>query len=280
MIGLQNFWEGLMYMKKRTAAMLLLAVFCITLAGCSAKPERDSAQPAAGGWEPLVSSSAGPASPADATPEPAAQPTPMPGFPEEGSASTLDGPGAPASQPEDGGLLAPVSGNNAPTLPPEMQDEAPSGWEGGGYPGDCVYVGTKSGGFMAYPSMLPEKDVTPEALIARIADLTGWDLTLAEDVTTGKGGMSVCLASTSSLFTGPPEKQKDEFHIYGADQMAETVLDSIQKTLQEGFTGAGGNPDNIDIYFYMEGEKPLSLPNVGLSWPLDQPYQWSAAEQS
>lgn len=62
--------------------------------------------------------------------------------------------------------------------------------------------------------------------------------------------------------------------------MAETLLDSIQKTLQEGFTGAGGNPDNIDIYFYMKGEKPLSLPDIGLSWPLDQPYQWSAAEQN
>lgn len=241
-------------MKKRIIALLFLSVFCFTLAGCSEK-----------GFQALIgkgeapASSTGAASPADATPEPAAQPTPTPGFPEEGSASTLDGPGAPASQPEDDG-------------------PAPSAAEADDF-SVTLYIGTKAGGFQEYPYTL-EREVTPEGLIQGIADLTGWDLTLEEDVTTGKGGMSVCLASTSSLFTGPPENQKDEFHMYGADQMAETLLDSIQKTLQEGFTGAGGNPDNIDIYFYMEGEKPLSLPDIGLSWPLDQPYQWSTAEQN
>ena len=76
--------------------------------------------------------------------------------------------------------------------------------------------------------------IAPEKLIQGIADLTGWDLTLAEEVTSGKGGMSVCLADTSSLFIGPPSPQKDEFHMYDAEQLAETILDSIQKTLQEG----------------------------------------------
>lgn len=241
-------------MKKRITAMLFLSVFCITLAGCSAKPETGSAQPAAGGWEPLISSSAEPASSAAATPTPTAQPTPAP--PEGESKPIADGPSAPASQPKDDG-------------------PAPSAAEATDF-GATIYIGTKTAGFQEYPCTL-EGEVTPEALIKGIAELTGWDLTLAEPVTTGKGGMSVCLASTSSLFTGPPEPQKDEFHMYGADQMAETVLDSIQKTLQEGFTGAGGDPNNIDIYFYMEGEQPLSIPNIGLSWPLDQPYQWANA---
>lgn len=255
-------------MKKRVIALLLLSVFCLTLAGCSGK-----------GFQALIgkgeapASSTGAVSSAAATPEPVAQPTPTPGpdLPEE-SASGLDGPSSPASQPEGGGCL--LGGYEAPASQPEIQDETPSGWEGGGYPGDFVCVGTKSGGFASYPSMLPQEDVTPEALIARIAELTGWDLTLAEPVTTGKGGMSVCLASTSSLFTGPPEPQKEGFHIYGADQMAETVLDSIQQTLQ---CSVGGDPEGIDIYFYMEGEQPLSLPGIGLSWPLDQPYQWADA---
>lgn len=141
-----------------------------------------------------------------------------------------------------------------------------------------VYIGTKAGGFTDYP-ITYDGDLTPEKLIQGIADLTGWDLTLAEDVISGKGGMSVCLSSGSSLFTGPPDPQKEEFHMYDVGQLAETILDSIQKTLQEGFTGEGGAPDTLDIWYYMEGEEPLELPVLGLSWALDQPYQWSSASR-
>lgn len=59
--------------------------------------------------------------------------------------------------------------------------------------------------------MTCEGKLTPDALIQGIADLTGWDLTLAEEVISGKGGMSVCLSSESALFTGPPDPQKEEF---------------------------------------------------------------------
>lgn len=139
-----------------------------------------------------------------------------------------------------------------------------------------LYIGTKSTGFREY-AMAYQGDLTPELLIRGIAELTGWDLTLAQKVTSGKGGMSVCLSDQSALFTGPPDPQKEEFHMYDATQLAETILDSIQKTLQMGFTGEGGDPDALDIYYYAEGEKPLELPNLGISWPLDQPYQWESA---
>lgn len=140
-----------------------------------------------------------------------------------------------------------------------------------------LYIGTKAGGFTEYP-MTYEGELTPELLIQGIADLTGWNLTLAEPVTSGKGGMSVCLSNESALFTGPPDPQKDEFHVYDAEQLAEMILDSIQKTLQEGFTLEGGDPDALDIWYYMEGEQPLELPALGLFWPIDQPYQWEGAE--
>lgn len=139
-----------------------------------------------------------------------------------------------------------------------------------------LYIGTKAGGFAEY-AMTYEGELTPEALIQGIADLTGWDLTLAESVTSGKGGMGVCLSSESALFTGPPDPQKEEFRMYDVGQLAETILDSIQKTLQEGFTLEGGDPDTLDIWYYMEGTKPLELPALGLSWPIDQPYQWTGA---
>ena len=140
-----------------------------------------------------------------------------------------------------------------------------------------MYIGTKAGGFNEYP-MAYEGELTPEKLIQGIADLTGWNLTLAENVVSGKSGMSVCLSSESSLFTGPPDPQREEFHMYDVGQLAETILDSIQKTLQEGFTGEGGDPDALDIWYYMEGNQPLELPILGLSWPIDQPYQWAGAE--
>ena len=140
-----------------------------------------------------------------------------------------------------------------------------------------LYIGTKAGGFTEYP-MTYEGELTPELLIQGIADLTGWNLTLAEPVTSGKGGMSVCLSNESALFTGPPDPQKDEFHVYDAEQLAEMILDSIQKTLQEGFTLEGGDPDTLDIWYFMEGNQPLELPDLGLSWPIDQPYQWAVAE--
>ena len=139
-----------------------------------------------------------------------------------------------------------------------------------------LYIGTKAGGVAEY-AMTYEGELTPEALIQGIADLTGWDLTLAESVTSGKGGMGVCLSSESALFTGPPDPQKEEFRMYDVGQLAETILDSIQKTLQEGFTLEGGDPDTLDIWYYMEGTKPLELPALGLSWPIDQPYQWTGA---
>ena len=65
--------------------------------------------------------------------------------------------------------------------------------------------------------------------------------------------------------------------MFGLDDLAETLLDSIQKTLQMGFTGEGGDPDALDVWYYLEGEQPLELPGLGLSWPLDQPYQWTSA---
>ena len=45
-----------------------------------------------------------------------------------------------------------------------------------------VYIGTKVNGFTDYP-IVYDGDLTAEKLIQGIADLTGWDLTLAEEVT-------------------------------------------------------------------------------------------------
>lgn len=184
--------------------------------------------------------------------------------------------------PKSSGESAPPAPSQTASAPPEQSPSPlPSAAQpepeenSSQIPTVTLYIGTRTAGFQEYPlSVLGEGTVIPDHLIGMIAGLTGWDLTLAEPVTDGKGGMSVCLASSSSLFQGPPDLQKDEFHMYSAEQLAQTILDSIQKTLQENFVIPPGDPDDLDVYFYMEGEKPLELPDLGLSWPLDQPYQW------
>ena len=57
-----------------------------------------------------------------------------------------------------------------------------------------LYIGTKAGGFAEYP-ITYEGELTAEKLIQGIADLTGWDLTLAEEVTSGKGAEIPCRLS-------------------------------------------------------------------------------------
>ena len=138
-----------------------------------------------------------------------------------------------------------------------------------------LYIGTE-GNFKEYTVEIDS--LSPENLLKAMSELTDWNLDLAADITTGKGGMSVCLSNNSALFMGPPDPQKDEFHMFDAETLCHTILDSIKKTLQENFVYEGGDPDSIDIYFYMEGEKPLTLENLGMSWSLEEPYSWEAGK--
>ena len=116
-----------------------------------------------------------------------------------------------------------------------------------------LYIGTEDN-FKTYEVEI-SGEVTPDALIAAMGELTGWDLSLADTVTTGKGGMTVCFASASALFTGPPEPQKEEFQVYDAEDFSFMILDSIQKTLRAYFDPE--HVDAMDIYYCMDGDRPL-----------------------
>ncbi len=135
-----------------------------------------------------------------------------------------------------------------------------------------LYIG-REGNFKEY-SLEYQGELKPETLIQGISDLTGWDLSLSDEVTTGKGGMTVSFAKTSALFVGPPENQKDEFFMYDAESLIPTILDSVKKTLQENFvdTNAGGDPDSLNIYYCMEGDQPLTFDNIDVTIPMDTPY--------
>ena len=137
-----------------------------------------------------------------------------------------------------------------------------------------LYIGTTDS-FKEYPF---SGEKTPDNLVAAIAELTGWNLALADSVTDGKGGMTVCFTKDCSIFTGPPAQQKDEFFAYDNISLARMILDSIQKTLQENYVDRelGGDPSNLDIYFCVMDNSnitDIATPEEGMSVPMDAPYQ-------
>ena len=125
-----------------------------------------------------------------------------------------------------------------------------------------------------------EGEPTPDALIAAIAEETGWNLALAESVASGKGGMSVLFSKESALFTGFPDPQKEEYAVDGPQDLAFHILDSIQRTLQWNTINPQlGDPANLDVYFAVGGNEPLSWLEWGIELPLEEPYPGSAALQ-
>lgn len=116
--------------------------------------------------------------------------------------------------------------------------------------------------------------VPPEEVVAQMAQLTGWNLDLDGEIFTGKGGITVTFAQTCSLFSGPPEEQKDEFHVYDSYQLDQTILDSVKKTLQAWAVVPGmGDPDSVDVYFCGPGGEDLVLEDLGLTISSTQPYE-------
>lgn len=115
---------------------------------------------------------------------------------------------------------------------------------------------------LEYTGELNDVGVVPPAeTIAALGELTGWNLSLADEVTDGKGGMTVTSAESCSIFTGPPQQQKEEFHMYSAEQLAATILDSVRQTLLMNYGGAEG----IDIYFCGPDGGDLVLDNIGVT---------------
>ena len=140
-----------------------------------------------------------------------------------------------------------------------------------------LYIGM-DGTFQEYPMTyegeLDEQGLVPaEAMIAGMAELTGWNLDLADEITSGPGGMTVSFADTCSIFTGPPDPQKEEFHVYDAGELAATILDSIQHTLQYNFVDPEkGEPSSLDIYYCDAAGESITIPGLDVTIPMDTPY--------
>ena len=116
--------------------------------------------------------------------------------------------------------------------------------------------------------------IPPEEVVSAMASLTGWSLDLAEPIFSGKGGITVSFADTSALFVGPPEEQREEFRVYDALQLDQTILDSLKKTLQCWAVDPElGDPDQVDVWFCGAEGGDLALPGTGVTIPAAQPYE-------
>lgn len=117
---------------------------------------------------------------------------------------------------------------------------------------------------------------SPAALIDGIENLTGWNLPLADEVTTGKGGITVSFEKTSSLFTGETENNKD-FSVTERKDLIFAILDSVKETLQVWANES--NPDSVDVYFSATDDIPIIFEDLGVTLPIEKPYSHSELEQ-
>ena len=160
-----------------------------------------------------------------------------------------------------------LSSESISSKPEESLEEPPSSEESQKAE-TLVYIGTVNTEFKEYAVDIGG-EVTADKLIAAIADLTGWDLTLADTVSSGKGGMAVSFSPECALVTGPPLEQKDEFHVFDNYGLAQMILDSIQETLQKNFVMEPGEPSKLDIWYSME-DKPIEIEGVIIS--MEEPW--------
>ena len=143
-----------------------------------------------------------------------------------------------------------------------------------------LYIGTE-GSFASYAAAPTDLDPAANSagvvrhLLSEMSALTGWNLDAA-DITVGKGGVTVAWADTCALFVGPPDPQVEAFHMYGANQLAFTLLDSVQRTIQCAFSPA--DPEGLDVWFCAADGSALKLDNLEVTLPIDQPYSHSLLE--
>ena len=148
--------------------------------------------------------------------------------------------------------------------------------------GYTLYVGTADDTFTSYPAAATTLDPAAEStllvehLLSELSALTGWNLDTSA-IYVGKGGVTIAWAETSALFAGPPEPQKEEFHVYDSIQLTYLLLDSVQRTVQCAFSPE--NPEALDVWFCGPDEGALVLENLRITLPVEEPYSHTQLDE-
>ncbi len=126
------------------------------------------------------------------------------------------------------------------------------------------------------PNLKPfpyEQEADPGEVVDQLSQLTGWDLTLTQPPVSKGEGLAVSFAPESSLFAGPPNPQKDEFHVFDAQDLVYSILDSVSASL-ESVCGVS------EVYFTDADGNDLRFEAGGYSFEFfaDQPYEVAVPE--
>ncbi|MDR3312842.1 MAG: hypothetical protein LBS96_00105 [Oscillospiraceae bacterium] len=119
-------------------------------------------------------------------------------------------------------------------------------------------------------NVAPSK-VDAKVLLETLANETGWNLDTAEITWADAITVQIAFAAEASIFAGPPDPQKDAYHVFDSSEMVLTALNSIAETLAANqcgsnyrFTAADGGPLNIE----------------GFTWAADQNWDYAAAAKA
>lgn len=116
-----------------------------------------------------------------------------------------------------------------------------------------LYIGNRQQGFQKYPVNAAGYGTVFE-LIAAISGLTGWNLTLCEDVCVNEDSVLINFASESSVQSGLPEHPDSKFSPMNGDALRRNILDSIQETVRQRFLQLGKDKQTCDFYYCVEFE--------------------------
>lgn len=129
-----------------------------------------------------------------------------------------------------------------------------------------IYIGTEDN-FEEFTVNIDESgSATYQAsqILEAIGDILGYRL-IANDITDGKGGMTIDFNSNSAPFNTNDSYIGNEQYTTN-DDLAFTIFDSIEKTLQEYFG------QNLDVWFSLDSGS-ITINDVTI--PITEPYQGS-----
>ena len=75
--------------------------------------------------------------------------------------------------------------------------------------------------------------LTPEILLAEMAVLTGWNLSLRDSVSIESDEHTISFAENSSFYTGLPENEKKDFKFSTKEKLKSAILKSVQYTIDK-----------------------------------------------
>lgn len=132
-----------------------------------------------------------------------------------------------------------------------------------------IYVSANGTDYQRLP--YEAEQVTPESLIEAIAQKTGWNLKLAQNVISEKDGMTVVFDSEASLFDVNYTSENEQFASASREDFVAAVLGSVQKTLK--YFASPEAPETVNIYFTANDGEALVVEDI-IELPKDLPYSY------